>query len=59
MAESLALFEGRNIRKVWFEDEWRFAIVDVIAAITESPNAQGYWRKLKHDLREVFICLLK
>jgi hypothetical protein len=52
MAETPALFEGRSIRKVWFEDEWWFAVVDVIAVLTESANPQGYWRKLKYDLRQ-------
>lgn len=54
MAEVPALFEGHNIRKVWFEDEWWFAVVDVIGILTEreGDSAQGYWRKLKHDLLE-------
>src|SRR5579875_3522004 len=54
MADTPALFEGRNIRKVWFQDEWWFAIVDVVAALTERDDkaAQVYWRKLKQRLRE-------
>ncbi len=50
MAETPALFEGQSIRKVWFEDEWWFAVVDVIAALTESANPQVYWRRLKQKL---------
>lgn len=52
MAETLTLFEGHNIRKVWFDDEWWFAIVDVIEVLSESSDAQGYWYKLKQRLRE-------
>src|SRR6185437_9771290 len=51
MAETPALFEGRNIRKVWFEEEWWFAVVDVVAVLTESADPQAYWRKLKQRLR--------
>ena len=52
MPEVPSLFEGHNIRKVWFEDEWWFAVVDVIHALTESTNPQVYWRRLKMRLRE-------
>lgn len=52
MSDTPALFEGRNIRKVWFEDEWWFAVVDVVEALTESSNPQVYWRRLKQRLRE-------
>jgi DNA-damage-inducible protein D len=51
MADVPALFEGRNIRKVWFADEWWFAVVDVIAVLTESADPTAYWRKLKQRLR--------
>lgn len=47
-----ALFEGKHIRKVWFVDEWWFAVVDVVAALSESTNSQVYWRRLKQKLIE-------
>ena len=52
MPETPALFEGRNIRKVWFEDEWWFAVVDVVEILSESSDPQAYWRRLKQRLRE-------
>jgi hypothetical protein len=37
---------------VWDEEKgkWYVAIVDVVAALTESPNPQVYWRVLKKRL---------
>jgi len=48
------LFEQRQIRSEWNEKEqkWFFAIVDVIAILTDSPNPQVYWRVLKKRLKE-------
>ena len=33
------------------EEKWYFAIVDVIAILTASPNPQVYWRVLKKRLK--------
>jgi hypothetical protein len=52
--QAIKLFEDRNVRIMGNEDteEWYFAIVDVIAVLTESVDAAAYWRKLKQRLRE-------
>jgi hypothetical protein len=46
-------FEGKRIRTAWDEgkQEWFFAIVDVVAALTGSVDPSAYWRKLKERLR--------
>ena len=51
--ENLQLFENTPIRTAWDEDneEWFFAIVDVIAVLTESKDPSAYWRKLKQRLK--------
>ena len=51
--ENLQLFENTPIRIAWDEDneEWFFAIVDVIAVLTESKDPSAYWRKLKQRLK--------
>ena len=48
------LFENRPIRTAWNEEneEWYFAIVDVIAVLTESQNPQTYWRVQKNRLKK-------
>lgn len=48
------LFEGREIRSVWSEDEedWYFSIIDVVEVLTDSPKPQTYWRVLKKRLKD-------
>ena len=48
----LALFEGKNIRRIWHNEEWYFSVVDVIGALTESVDAKDYWYRLKQRERE-------
>lgn len=50
---NIKLFEQKQIRSEWNEKEqkWYFAIVDVIAVLTDSPNPQVYWRVLKKRLK--------
>lgn len=50
----IQLFENQPIRTAWDEEneEWYFAIVDVIAVLTESPNPQTYWRVMKKRLKD-------
>ena len=51
--ESLQLFETKKVRTVWDDEQekWYFAIVDVVAVLTDSVNPQSYWRKLKQRLK--------
>ena len=44
---TLALFEGKEIRKVWHNNEWFFSVVDVIGVLTYSSNSRNYWNMLK------------
>jgi hypothetical protein len=50
----LQLFEDQPIRTAWNEEEeeWYFAIVDVVGVLAESKDHATYWRKLKQRLRE-------
>ena len=48
----LAIFQGKEIRRTWYNDEWHFSIVDIIAVLTDSVDPPAYWRKLKQRLKE-------
>jgi hypothetical protein len=50
----IQLFEDKRIRTAWDAEkqEWYFAIVDVIAILTDSPNPQTYWRVMKKRLKD-------
>lgn len=53
-SDAIQLFEDKKIRTAWDEEqeEWYFAIVDVIAVLTDSPNPQTYWRVMKKRLKD-------
>ena len=44
------VFQDKTIRRTSVNDEWFFSVVDVVAALTDSPNPGAYWRKLKQRL---------
>lgn len=52
--DNLVLFEKKQVRRVWHEvdQKWYFAIVDVVAVLTDSVNPGAYWRKLKERLKK-------
>lgn len=43
----IALFEGKKIRKTWYDDKWWFSVIDIIGVLTESTNPRDYWYKMK------------
>lgn len=50
----IKLFDDRKVRTIWNDEEekWYFAIVDVVAVLTDSDNPQTYWRVLKNRLKK-------
>ena len=53
-SEAIKVFEQRDIRSLWDDEAetWFFSVVDVVAALTDSPNPQVYWRVLKKRLKD-------
>lgn len=49
---NIKLFESKHIRSIWDDKAqcWLFAVVDIVAALTDSRNPQVYWRVLKKRL---------
>ena len=54
MSDEVKLFEGNKIRSVWDDEkeEWYFSVVDVVGALTESPNPRDYWYRVKKRMSE-------
>lgn len=48
----IAIFQGKKIRKVIYNNEWWFSVVDVIATLSASANPRNYWKALKFRLKE-------
>jgi len=49
----MALFEGKKIRKAWHDDKWWFVILDVIAALTNSVQPEGYLKDMRRRDNEL------
>jgi prophage antirepressor-like protein len=43
----IAVFKGKEIRKVIYKNEWWFVINDVIATLTDSVDPAQYFKRLK------------
>ena len=54
MDNEVKLFEDNKIRSVWDneKEEWYFSVVDVIGALTDSPNPRDYWYRVKKRMSE-------
>lgn len=52
--DRIQVFDNQPIRTAWDEnnEEWYFSIVDVVLVLTDSKDANAYWRKLKQRLIE-------
>ncbi len=52
-AEGLPTLEGPVVRRTWHQGRWWFVVVDVVAALTESPSPDGYLRDLRRRDEEL------
>jgi len=43
----ISVFNGKQIRKTIYNNEWWFSVVDVIAVLTDSSNPNDYWYRMK------------
>jgi hypothetical protein len=48
----IVVFQEKSIRRILYNAEWWFSVVDVCNVLTESADAGAYWRKLKQRLKE-------
>ena len=46
MSNKIILFQEKQVRRVWHNEEWWFAINDIIEILTESVNPADYFRKM-------------
>ncbi len=46
-ANHIVVFQEANIRRTWHNEEWWFAIVDVVGVLTESADVKQYIKKIR------------
>jgi len=44
---ALVVFENKDIRRVWFNDEWWFSAMDIVGALTNSTNPTRYLKDMR------------
>jgi prophage antirepressor-like protein len=59
MTNQLQPFEGKNIRSVEHNGEMHFSVVDIIEALTDSPNPSNYWNMLKKRENQLYTICVK
>jgi hypothetical protein len=52
--DAIKIFEDKKVRALWDaeQEKWYISIVDAVAALTDSPNPQVYWRVMKKRLKD-------
>ena len=40
-------FEGKEIRKVWHNEQWYFVLDDILTILTDTKNPKAYWSNLR------------
>ncbi len=49
----VAVFKGKTVRKTLHNNEWWFAIIDVVAVLTDSVQPDGYLKDMRRRDPEI------
>lgn len=49
----IVLFQEKQIRRIWDNDQWYFSVVDVIEVLTDSKAPSDYWTTLKRREKQL------
>lgn len=44
---AIVVFQGKNIRRTWYNNEWWFSVFDIISVLTESADPKQYLKKMR------------
>ena len=60
--KALVVFQDKKIRRIWYNDEWYYSVIDVVQALTNSANPRNYWnmlktRELEHEIDLYTFCV--
>ncbi len=49
----LVVFQGKKIRRTWYNNEWWFVIEDIVAVLTDSKDTKGYIKDMRRRDEEL------
>lgn len=50
MNNKIAIFQEKQVRRAWYNEQWYFSIIDVIEILVETDRPRKYWADLKKKL---------
>ncbi|MBS3175235.1 hypothetical protein J4440_05115 [Candidatus Woesearchaeota archaeon] len=50
--KTLVIFQDKKIRRIGYNNERYFSVVDVVAVLIDSLDGRKYWNKLSQRLKE-------
>jgi DNA-damage-inducible protein D len=45
--KDIAIFEEKEVRRTWYKEQWYFVIVDIVFALTDSIQPDGYIKDMR------------
>jgi len=51
--KQIVVFEGSEVRRAWHNEQWYFAIVDVVKLLTDSKQPEGYIKDMRRRDEEL------
>lgn len=46
-SNAIVVFQGKNIRRIWYSGEWWFSILDIVSILTDSVDSKQYIKKMR------------
>ena len=53
--KKLVVFQNKNIRRIWHDEEWFYSVVDIVEVLSESKNPTDYLKKMRKRDNELKI----
>ena len=45
----LIVFQGKEIRRAWHNNEWYYSLVDIVGVLADSANPTDYLKKIRRQ----------